>query len=103
MNYIFKQAIALLFLAAMIFLSANFFQVETAKAEAQKPAVVERLSDRAAKAVITDLSAHTGIPTTQLKITQSSRKTWSNGCLGIVKPNEICTQALVEGWRVVVV
>ena len=96
------RAIGLLLLTVMIFLSANFFWVETAKAEAEKPAVVESLSDRVAKAVITDLSKQTGIPTEKLKITRYSRQTWSNGCLGIAKPDEICTQALVEGWRVVV-
>ncbi len=100
MNCIAK-AIGLLLLTLMIFLSANFFQVETAKAE--KPALIENLSDRVAKAVITDLSMQTGIPTEKLKITQSRRQTWSNGCLGLSKPDEICTQALVEGWRVVVV
>ena len=94
------RAIGLLLLTVMIFLSANFFQVETARAE--KPAVIENLSDRARKAVIADVSKRAKIPTTKLKITRYSRQTWSNGCLGISKPDEICTQALVEGWRVVV-
>ncbi len=94
------RAISLLLLTVMTFLSANFFQVETARAE--KPAVIENLSDRVAQAVITDLSKQTGIPKEKLKITRYSRQTWSNGCLGIAKPDEICTQALVEGWRVVV-
>ncbi|WP_009633527.1 hypothetical protein [Synechocystis sp. PCC 7509] len=102
MNYVLKRAIALLFLTAIIILAANFFPVETAKAEVQKPAVVESLSDRVASAVITDLSKQTGISPEKLKITRYSRQTWSNGCLGIAKPDEICTQALVEGWRVVV-
>ncbi len=106
MNYISKkqskQLISLLFLTVTIFLSPNLLLVETATAEVQKPAVVERLNDRVAKAVIADVSKRTKIPTAKLKITQYSRQTWSNGCLGISKPDEICTQALVEGWRVVV-
>lgn len=60
-----------------------------------------RLPDRVANAVIVDLSKQTGIPAGQLQITQYSRQTWSNGCLGLAKPGEICTQATVEGWRVV--
>lgn len=102
MNFIAKRALGLLLLTIMIFLSANFFEVETAKAGAEKPAVVENLSDRIAKAVIADVSKRAKIPTAKLKITRYSRQTWSNGCLGLAKPDEICTQALVEGWRVVV-
>jgi len=61
-----------------------------------------QLPERIASAVKADLSKRTGIAPEQLEITQSSRQTWSNGCLGLARPDEICTQALVEGWRVVV-
>ncbi len=60
-----------------------------------------QLPSRVANAVIVDLSKQTGIPAGQLQVTQYSRQTWSNGCLGLAKPGEICTQAVVEGWRVV--
>lgn len=102
MNCIAKRAIGLLLLTVMTFLSANFCRVETAKAEAEQPAVVESLSDRVAIAVIADVSKRTKISAKKLKISQYRRQTWSNGCLGLAKPDEICTQALVEGWRVVV-
>lgn len=98
--------IPVLFLTLAIFLTTDL--VSLAMAEVQKPVVVEKLSenvelsDQVAKAVITEVSKQTKIPANQLKITQYSRQTWSNGCLGISKPGEICTQALVEGWRVVV-
>ena len=99
-----KQLILVLFLTIFLFLSSNSSLLETARAEAKKPTGVNNvpLSDRVAKAVITDLSQQTGIPPAKLKITQYSRQTWSNGCLGIAQADEICTQALVEGWRVVV-
>ena len=98
--------IPVLFLTLAIFLTTDL--VSLAMAEVQKPVVVERLSenvelsDQVAKAVITEVSKQTKISANQLKITQYSRQTWSNGCLGISKPGEICTQALVEGWRIVV-
>ncbi|MGQ9865683.1 MAG: hypothetical protein ACUVSQ_05265 [Pseudanabaenaceae cyanobacterium] len=28
-------------------------------------------------------------------------QTWPNGCLGLGGPDELCTQALVPGWRIV--
>jgi hypothetical protein len=100
------KLIPVLFLTLAIFLTTDL--VSLAMAEVQKPVVVERLSenvelsDQVTKAVITEVSKQTKIPANQLKITQYSRQTWSNGCLGISKPGEICTQALVEGWRIVV-
>lgn len=100
MTYSLKQLMCLLFLTGMLFLSPSLPRLEIAMA--QKPAVVENLSDRVAKAVIADLAQQTKIPAKNLKITQYSPKTWSNGCLGLAKADEICTQALVEGWRVVV-
>ena len=108
-NLLQKQSlklISVLFLTLAIFLATDLFSL--AMAEVQKPVVVERLSEniklsaRVAKAVITEISQQTKIPANQLKITQYDRQTWSNGCLGISKAGEMCTQALVEGWRVVV-
>jgi hypothetical protein len=61
-----------------------------------------QLPDRVANAVLVDLSKQTGIAAGQLQITQYSRQTWSNGCLGLAQPDEMCTQAIIEGWRVVV-
>ena len=52
-----------------------------------------------ANAVRQDLSRKVKIPANKLKITEFSRKTWSDGCLGI-PTNEFCTRALVEGWRI---
>lgn len=61
-----------------------------------------QLPPRVANAVLVNLSKQTRISPGQLRVTQYSRQTWSNGCLGLARPGEICTQSLVEGWRVVV-
>ena len=95
-----KKKLLILLLLVVIFLAPNLVMV--ARAEVQQTESANSLSDRVASAVITEVSKQTGISTRNLKITQYSRQTWSNGCLGISKPGEICTQALVEGWRVVV-
>ncbi|HIK28968.1 MAG: hypothetical protein NZ660_06680 [Oscillatoriaceae bacterium SKYG93] len=62
----------------------------------------DRLPQTVANAVRRDLSQQTGISRNKLSIIDYSRQTWPNGCLGIPKPGEMCTQALVEGWKVVV-
>lgn len=60
-----------------------------------------RLPPQVANAVRKDLSSTTGIAPGKLKITEYSRQTWSDGCLGLGKAHESCLAALVPGWRVV--
>jgi hypothetical protein len=54
------------------------------------------------EAVRLDLSRQTGIAAGQLRVTESSRQSWPNTCLGLAKADELCAQMIVEGWRVVV-
>ncbi|MEA5535725.1 hypothetical protein [Crocosphaera sp. XPORK-15E] len=53
-------------------------------------------------AVTEQIAQQTGLKTDALQIQETEVKTWSDGCLGLAKPDEFCTQALVEGWRIVV-
>jgi hypothetical protein len=48
-----------------------------------------------------DLSQRLGVPVGRLKVVEASAQDWSNGCLELAAPGEFCTQAIVEGWRVV--
>lgn len=53
-----------------------------------------------ADAVRQDVAQRENIPISKLQVTALSQETWSDGCLGLAQPDEFCTQALVEGWRV---
>ncbi|PZV14581.1 MAG: hypothetical protein DCF22_08730 [Leptolyngbya sp.] len=66
----------------------------TAKATPKLPSTV-------ANAVRQDLSKQTGIPAKNLRVVQSTPKTWSDGCLGLAKADEMCSQMMVQGWEVV--
>ncbi|MBD2343438.1 hypothetical protein [Anabaena subtropica] len=55
-----------------------------------------------ANAVLRDLSSREGISARALQITEYRQQTWRNGCLELQRPDELCTQVLVPGWRVVV-
>ena len=55
-----------------------------------------------AAAVRQDLSRSASIAADKLKVTESSRQSWPNTCLGLGTTDEICGQMIVEGWRVVV-
>jgi hypothetical protein len=48
-----------------------------------------------------DLSRKTNISVNRLQIQAAQPQTWPDGCLGLAKPGELCTQALVQGWRII--
>ncbi len=60
------------------------------------------LSDSVETAVKEAAAEHAGISPTQLQIVEAEKRTWPNGCLGIAEPDELCSLAKVEGWRVVI-
>ena len=70
-------------------------------AEATRQNPPNQLPATVAAAVRQDLSRQTGIAAGKLKVTESSRQSWPNSCLGLAQAEEICAQMFVEGWRVV--
>lgn len=54
------------------------------------------------KAVQQDLSKQTNLPAEEFKLTNATHESWTDGCLGLAKPEEMCSQALIDGWRVVI-
>jgi hypothetical protein len=70
--------------------------------EKQQETRTNRLPPALANAVRREVAYLTKIPVGKLKVIQSNQETWPNGCLGIDQPDQICTQALVPGWRIVV-
>lgn len=53
-------------------------------------------------AVLQAASVQSGLPLEQLTLFQAKSKTWSDGCLGLAPPDQLCTAALVRGWEVMV-
>ncbi len=53
-------------------------------------------------AVLNDAVKRTSKTVAALKIIEAQSQQWSDGCLGLGKPDELCTQAIVPGWQVVV-
>jgi hypothetical protein len=48
------------------------------------------------------LSDRTDISPRRLQVAVYSQQIWTDGCLGLGKPDELCTQIFIEdGWRVV--
>ncbi|OLP17650.1 hypothetical protein BST81_15110 [Leptolyngbya sp. 'hensonii'] len=68
----------------------------------ESPAPQTGLPQAIADRVLQDAAQRTSLPLTTLRIVRAERRTWPNGCLGLSRSGEMCTQALVPGWRVVV-
>lgn len=61
-----------------------------------------KFPDAVAKAVLKEASLRTELSTSQLRIADTTKKEWSDGCLGLGSSDEVCTQAIVPGWQVTV-
>lgn len=48
-----------------------------------------------------DLAGKLGIPEDMTVIMESRHSGWPDGCLGLAEPGEVCTEAIVSGYAVV--
>ena len=55
---------------------------------------------RDAIAAVTREMMESGIPEEQIRLSSVSAETWPDGCLGLGRPGEVCTEALVPGYRI---
>ena len=53
-------------------------------------------------AVLNDAVKRTSKTVSALKIIEAKQQEWSDGCLGLAKADEMCTQAITPGWQIVV-
>jgi hypothetical protein len=58
------------------------------------------LPDSVKEAVLQAAAVQTGLKPEQLTLTQTTSKVWSDGCLGLAPPEQMCTAVLVQGWEV---
>jgi len=81
----------------------QFQLLEPSIAQNRPPSHQKSLPAEVAKAVRQDLvkKINPSIDSAQIKIKQASRQTWSDSCLGLAQPDELCAQVLVKGWRVI--
>ena len=60
------------------------------------------LPDEVKTAVFNDAVKRTSRTVSQMQIVKAQPQQWSDGCLGLGKPEEICIQAIAPGWQVTV-
>lgn len=61
---------------------------------------LRQLPESVQTAVLDATAANTEAESAVFEIVSAEEETWPDGCLGLPQPDEICTQALVPGWRV---
>ena len=70
------------------------------------PYIISHLSENlpvsVKKAVLQAASKRLNVPISQIRIIQTQQRTWKDGCLELSKPEEVCSQALVQGWIITV-
>jgi hypothetical protein len=93
----YQQIFWAFFLTIILFLGINLTLVNTARAD------TNNLPNSVAKAVLQDASKRSRLPLKQLRIVESVKRDWADGCLEITQPGTICTQQVVPGWQVKVV
>lgn len=54
-------------------------------------------------AVLQDVSDHSGLPRSALRIAHAHQQTWPNDCLGVNDIGVLCTNTQIPGWQVTVV
>ena len=52
--------------------------------------------------VLNDAVKRTSKTISALRILSAQPKEWTDGCLGLGNPDELCTQAITPGWQIVV-
>lgn len=55
----------------------------------------------AQEAAVTHLSQTLNLPADQIALIFTEAVTWRDGCLGVQRPGVMCTQALVDGYRII--
>jgi hypothetical protein len=66
------------------------------------PSAPDGLPDQAWAAIVADLQARLGDAAAAVTVVSAEQVTWPDGSLGCPKPGQMYTQALVDGYQVVV-
>ncbi len=75
---------------------ASMTQPSATQSKQQTDSLSRPVAMRIRRAAATEL----GLPPGQLRIASQSRQSWSDSCLGLGGPAELCAAMITEGWRV---
>ncbi|MEM6518909.1 MAG: hypothetical protein AAF722_06195 [Cyanobacteria bacterium P01_C01_bin.70] len=79
-----------------------FYRTDATGEDVRQSYLENNLPPSLSASVLTAAAADSGIVKEQLEIVRAEPRDWSNGCLELEKPGEACPQAMIFGWRVMV-
>ncbi len=68
---------------------------------ASEPAVVGEVPDAILDSILADAAERSGVAAAAIEIVQAEQVTWPDGSLGCPEPGQMYTQALVDGYQVI--
>ncbi len=54
------------------------------------------------QAAMEELSDKTGIPVEEMVVVEAQSTEWSDACLGLGEPDEVCAQVITPGWELTI-
>ena len=85
-----------------LYTSVGNAQTSTIAATPPESTSSDALPTEVKTAIINDAVKRTSKTVSAIKITEARSQQWSDGCLGLAKADEICTQAITPGYQVTV-
>lgn len=70
-------------------------------APSSAPAVVGEVPDEILDAILAAAAERTGVAAAEIEVVEAEQVTWPDGSLGCPEPGQMYTQALVDGYQVV--
>jgi hypothetical protein len=64
------------------------------------PVAVDEPYPPAVLVALQDAADRSGVDPTMIQVLGFDEQDWSNSCLGLAEPDEVCVQIIVPGWRV---
>jgi hypothetical protein len=68
---------------------------------ASDEAILGEVPDEVLEPILADAAERTGVPAGEIEVVQAEQVTWPDGSLGCPEPGQMYTQALVDGYQVV--
>ena len=90
---------------AQVIIPASLVPAPSLQQKQPQPALTSNTNALPAEvqsAVLEDAARRTSKNVATLRIRSAQPQNWSDGCLGLAEPDELCTQVITPGWKVII-